>query len=174
MTHTGNRTKISRRGRYGIWARASFQAAPIASNDSGGEGSSGMAAPGSPMEPELTSALSYRTSVGSKGMKKPWKCRLGWHSWVRRHDTPDPSAQVCLRCGQHTQVGGGLAGGAVPWVQVVDDQLRPARLGDRQVSLTECWPASRGDSEGGAGDQRSAELRGGRLAGDGSCSVGLR
>ncbi|MET0416753.1 MAG: hypothetical protein ABW022_12115 [Actinoplanes sp.] len=43
-------------------------------------------------------------------MSKPWRCRLGWHSWVRRHGTPDPNAQVCRRCGKHRDYGGGLTG----------------------------------------------------------------
>jgi len=44
-------------------------------------------------------------------MEKSWKCRLGWHSWARRHDTPDPNAQICRRCGKHTHITGGIAGG---------------------------------------------------------------
>ena len=39
-------------------------------------------------------------------MSKPWKCRLGWHSWVRRGDTQDPNAKVCVRCRKQTYVGG--------------------------------------------------------------------
>jgi hypothetical protein len=42
----------------------------------------------------------------SEGMRKPWKCRLGWHSWVPRGDTQDPSAKVCVRCRKQTYFGG--------------------------------------------------------------------
>jgi hypothetical protein len=39
-------------------------------------------------------------------MSKTWKCRLGWHAWIRRPANPDPNLKVCRRCGKHTDVGG--------------------------------------------------------------------
>jgi hypothetical protein len=39
-------------------------------------------------------------------MSKPWKCRLGWHAWVRRPGNPDPNLKRCRRCGKNTDVGG--------------------------------------------------------------------
>jgi len=57
------------------------------------------------------SAMSWPMGVASDGMTKSWKCRLAWHSWVRRHDTQDPSARVCRRCGKQSYVGGGKT----PW-----------------------------------------------------------
>jgi hypothetical protein len=34
-------------------------------------------------------------------MVKAWRCRVGLHRYVRRHDTPDPNLQVCVHCGKH-------------------------------------------------------------------------
>ena len=31
-------------------------------------------------------------------MGKPWKCRIGWHQYVRRAGHDDPNDQICLRC----------------------------------------------------------------------------
>jgi hypothetical protein len=33
-------------------------------------------------------------------VRKPWKCRLGWHKRVRQHGNADPNAKICLRCGK--------------------------------------------------------------------------
>ena len=42
-------------------------------------------------------------------MSKPWKCRLGWHSWVR-YEAPNPSARKCRRCDKKTIIGHGVFG----------------------------------------------------------------
>ncbi len=31
-------------------------------------------------------------------MGKPWKCRIGWHEYVRQPGHDDPNDQICLRC----------------------------------------------------------------------------
>jgi hypothetical protein len=31
-------------------------------------------------------------------MGKPWKCRIGWHQYVRQAGHDDPNDQICLRC----------------------------------------------------------------------------
>jgi hypothetical protein len=45
-------------------------------------------------------------------MSKPWKCRIGWHAYVRQAGHDDPSHQICLRCQKKTgySVFGGGAG----------------------------------------------------------------
>ncbi len=34
------------------------------------------------------------------GMARAWRCLLGLHRFVRRHDHPDPNMQVCAQCGK--------------------------------------------------------------------------
>ena len=56
--------------------------------------------------------LAVVTRGVSPVMSKPWKCRLGLHSFVRRSGSPDPNEQVCVRCRKHrinTYVGGLLS-----------------------------------------------------------------
>jgi hypothetical protein len=45
-------------------------------------------------------------------MSKPWKCRLGWHEYVRQSRHDNPNHQICLRCGkkQNTDTGMMLGG----------------------------------------------------------------
>ncbi|MGZ8750591.1 MAG: hypothetical protein ACXWYP_06900 [Pseudonocardia sp.] len=31
-------------------------------------------------------------------MATSWKCRLGLHKFVRRHNSSDPNHQICVRC----------------------------------------------------------------------------
>jgi hypothetical protein len=31
-------------------------------------------------------------------MRKSWKCRIGWHAYVRQPGHDDPNDQICLRC----------------------------------------------------------------------------
>ena len=31
-------------------------------------------------------------------MAKSWKCRIGWHAWVRRPGDDDPNHRMCARC----------------------------------------------------------------------------
>jgi hypothetical protein len=54
---------------------------------------------------------SVRLAGTVRAVGKSWKCRVGWHSWVPRHDTPDPNAQVCRRCGKENEIGGPMPGG---------------------------------------------------------------
>jgi hypothetical protein len=39
-------------------------------------------------------------------MRKPLRCHLGLHRYVRKHGTPDPNDQVCPRCGKETNTMG--------------------------------------------------------------------
>ena len=36
--------------------------------------------------------------VASPGVATSWKCRLGLHKYVRRHNSGDPNHQICVRC----------------------------------------------------------------------------
>jgi hypothetical protein len=38
-----------------------------------------------------------------------WKCRVGLHKYVRRHNMSDPNHQVCIRCRKERVAG--VAGG---------------------------------------------------------------
>jgi hypothetical protein len=38
------------------------------------------------------------TGVSCQIVGKAWMCRLGVHKYVKRHDSPDPSHRVCIRC----------------------------------------------------------------------------
>ena len=40
----------------------------------------------------------WRTGVISFAVAKSWKCRLGLHKFVRRHNSGDPNEQICVRC----------------------------------------------------------------------------
>jgi hypothetical protein len=39
-----------------------------------------------------------KTGVSCQIVAKAWMCRLGVHKYVKRHDSPDPSHRVCIRC----------------------------------------------------------------------------
>jgi hypothetical protein len=49
-------------------------------------------------------------------MGKPWKCRFGWHAFVRETGQDNPNHQICIRCGKKRNLdtgmmlGGGLGG----------------------------------------------------------------
>lgn len=46
------------------------------------------------------------------GVASSWKCRLGLHKFVRRHNSADPNQQICVRCRRErvATVTGGLFG----------------------------------------------------------------
>jgi hypothetical protein len=33
-----------------------------------------------------------------RAVARPWKCRLGMHTFVRRSNSGDPNDQICIRC----------------------------------------------------------------------------
>lgn len=35
---------------------------------------------------------------GALHVATSWKCRLGLHKFVRRHNSSDPNHQICVRC----------------------------------------------------------------------------
>ena len=47
-------------------------------------------------------------------MGKSWKCRIGWHAFVRRPNDGDPNHKMCARCHKWRDFGGlwgGIANG---------------------------------------------------------------
>ena len=45
-------------------------------------------------------------------MAKSWKCRLGWHEYLRRAEHDNPNHQVCVRCGKKRNLDtGNMLGG---------------------------------------------------------------
>ena len=40
-------------------------------------------------------------------MSKPWKCRFGWHTFVRESGHDNPNHQICIGCGKKRNVDTG-------------------------------------------------------------------
>jgi hypothetical protein len=40
-------------------------------------------------------------------MKRPWRCRFGWHKWRRRFTDDNQRYVACARCGMATDDGQG-------------------------------------------------------------------
>ena len=47
-----------------------------------------------------------RTSTDRPGARKSWRCRLRWHSWLRRYVDDGAQYVVCTRCGHEGDVYG--------------------------------------------------------------------